>query len=142
MLGRHRGLGTMDVSCILSEPDFSPLGARIQQAKPPLEHRLYELAEERLKPGGEEAANLAREMIVPLARDVGLDLIGVWTSPATSQSSERVIWMTGFADEPERQAKQAAFQADPRFAVLTSQMETPARSRVLEPCDFSPLGPA
>ena len=142
MLGRHRGLGTMDVSRFLSELEFSPLGARFQGAPAPLAHRVYVLDEQVLQPGGAPAAEaIAREFIVPLIREIGMDIVGAWR--ARSDGEESMLWLLGFPTDEDRRAKQARLVADPRYAEITRRLDgvmTSARARVLTPCDFSPLG--
>ncbi|GIW07102.1 MAG: hypothetical protein KatS3mg060_1907 [Dehalococcoidia bacterium] len=144
MLGRHRGLGTMDVSRVLSELDFSPLGARLQGGTAqPLPHRVYVLDEQTLQPGGAPAAEaIARDYTLPLLREVGMDLVGAWR--CQEHGHDNLIFMLGFRNEEERKTKLARLTADPRYAEIRRRLDgvlTGAKGRVLQPCDFSPLGP-
>lgn len=145
LLGRHRGLGTMDASHILSELDFSPLGARLHGGRiEPLPHRLYVLDEQIVQPGGAPAAEaIGRDHTVPLLRDLGMHLVGAWHS--RSNGHESLLWLLGFRNDDERKEKLARLLADPRYTEITRRLDgvlTGARARILLPCDFSPLGPA
>jgi len=102
--------------------------------------RLYELRTYRLAPGSVSALLAAYERFAAVfARH--LDLVAYWT--ADSGELGRAVHLWAYADEADRDRRQAALAADPDFAhgflAEAGPLLLGAESTVLIPASYSPL---
>ena len=104
------------------------------------ELRTYEAA-----PGKLSALNARfRDHTLRLFERHGLEVVGFWTY-AHGGWNDRLVYLVRFEDMPDRDAKWAAFGADPEWQQARADSEhdgpltTRIRSDLLRPTDYSPL---
>ncbi len=106
---------------------------------------IYELRTYEAAPGKMAALQARfRDHTTRLFERHGMQIIGFWTY-AHGGWSDRLVYLLAFEDVADRDAKFAAFGADPewRQAAEESQRDGPLTTRIrsdlLRPTDYSPL---
>ena len=105
---------------------------------------IYELRTYEALPGKlGELHRQFREQTAPLFERHGMHAVGFWTY-AHGGWSDQLVYMLAFEDMADREARWAAFYADPDWQASTqSRAANPTVARIrsdfLRPTDYSPL---
>ena len=105
---------------------------------------IYELRTYEAAPGKLGALNARfRDQTMPLFKRHNMQVVGFWTY-AHGGWSDQLVYMMAFNDMVDRDAKWAAFQADPDWIKARDESQrdgplaTRIRSDLLRPTDYSP----
>lgn len=138
MLVHHNHVGTMDVSRPLTELAMSPLTQKMEEGILGWPYHICQLNEDTCVPDGcASYLQLCEEVSMPLCQEFGIDVLGAWQAA----ESNHFLWLTGFADARDREAKHLASRADPRWQAMRRGLDpvvSRVSTRLLVPCDFSP----